>query len=74
LLSVVELISMLLQREGVQYLFGIPGQAGIIDLLDATEMGPVLCLIVSGALCSPYSPKAPITEQLDEYQPGLMVS
>lgn len=35
--SVVELISTLLKREGVQYLFGIPGGGGTIDLLDATE-------------------------------------
>lgn len=35
--SVVELISSLLKREGVRYLFGIPGGGGSIDLLDATE-------------------------------------
>jgi len=35
--TVVELISGLLKREGVQYLFGIPGGGGTIDLLDATE-------------------------------------
>jgi acetolactate synthase-1/2/3 large subunit len=35
--SVVELISMMLKREGVQYIFGIPGGGGTIDLLDATE-------------------------------------
>lgn len=35
--TVVELISTLLKREGVQYLFGIPGGGGTIDLLDATE-------------------------------------
>ena len=27
----------MLKREGVQYLFGIPGGGGTIDLLDATE-------------------------------------
>jgi acetolactate synthase I/II/III large subunit len=35
--TVVELISTLLKREGVQYIFGIPGGGGTIDLLDATE-------------------------------------
>ena len=35
--SVVELISTMLKREGVRYLFGIPGGGGTIDLLDATE-------------------------------------
>ena len=35
--TVVELISTMLKREGVQYLFGIPGGGGTIDLLDATE-------------------------------------
>ena len=35
--TVVELISIMLKREGVQYLFGIPGGGGTIDLLDATE-------------------------------------
>ncbi len=35
--SVVELIATMLKREGVQYLFGIPGGGGTIDLLDATE-------------------------------------
>jgi acetolactate synthase-1/2/3 large subunit len=35
--SVVELISTMLKREGVQYIFGIPGGGGTIDLLDATE-------------------------------------
>ena len=35
--TVVELVSMMLKREGVQYLFGIPGGGGTIDLLDATE-------------------------------------
>ena len=35
--TVVELISTILKREGVQYLFGIPGGGGTIDLLDATE-------------------------------------
>jgi acetolactate synthase I/II/III large subunit len=35
--SVVELISTLLKREGVRYIFGIPGGGGTIDLLDATE-------------------------------------
>lgn len=35
--TVVELISTVLKREGVQYLFGIPGGGGTIDLLDATE-------------------------------------
>lgn len=35
--TVVELISAMLKREGVQYLFGIPGGGGTIDLLDATE-------------------------------------
>lgn len=37
MLTVVELISTLLKREGVRYLFGIPGGGGTIDLLDATE-------------------------------------
>ena len=31
--TVVELISTILKREGVQYLFGIPGGGGTIDLL-----------------------------------------
>lgn len=35
--SVVELISTMLKREGVAYIFGIPGGGGTIDLLDATE-------------------------------------
>lgn len=35
--SVVELISTMLKREGVPYIFGIPGGGGTIDLLDATE-------------------------------------
>ena len=35
--TVVELISRMLKREGVQYLFGVPGGGGTIDLLDATE-------------------------------------
>lgn len=35
--AVVELISTMLKREGVRYLFGIPGGGGTIDLLDATE-------------------------------------
>jgi acetolactate synthase-1/2/3 large subunit len=35
--SVVELISTMLKREGVRYIFGIPGGGGTIDLLDATE-------------------------------------
>jgi len=35
--SVVELISAMLKREGVQYIFGIPGGGGTIDLLNATE-------------------------------------
>jgi len=35
--TVVELISTLLKREDVRYLFGIPGGGGTIDLLDATE-------------------------------------
>ncbi|HEV8343731.1 MAG TPA: thiamine pyrophosphate-binding protein [Candidatus Binatia bacterium] len=35
--TVVQLISNMLKREGVQYLFGIPGGGGTIDLLDATE-------------------------------------
>jgi acetolactate synthase-1/2/3 large subunit len=35
--TVVSLISTLLKREGVRYLFGIPGGGGTIDLLDATE-------------------------------------
>ena len=35
--TVVELISTVLKREGIQYLFGIPGGGGTIDLLDATE-------------------------------------
>jgi len=37
LATVVELISTMLKREGVRYLFGIPGGGGTIDLLDATE-------------------------------------
>ena len=35
--TVVDLIATMLKREGVQYLFGIPGGGGSIDLLDATE-------------------------------------
>ncbi len=35
--NVVELIATMLKREGVQYIFGIPGGGGTIDLLDATE-------------------------------------
>ncbi len=35
--SVVELISTMLKREGVRYIFGIPGGGGTIDLLNATE-------------------------------------
>ncbi len=35
--TVVELIATMLKREGVQYIFGIPGGGGTIDLLDATE-------------------------------------
>lgn len=35
--NVVELVSSMLKREGVQYLFGIPGGGATIDLLDATE-------------------------------------
>ncbi len=35
--NVVELISTMLKREGVRYMFGIPGGGGSIDLLDATE-------------------------------------
>src|SRR3972149_1116914 len=35
--TVVDLISTLLKREGVRYVFGIPGGGGTIDLLDATE-------------------------------------
>jgi thiamine pyrophosphate-dependent acetolactate synthase large subunit-like protein len=35
--TVVELILTLRKREGVQYLFGISGGGGTIDLLDATE-------------------------------------
>ncbi|MBI3065259.1 MAG: thiamine pyrophosphate-binding protein [Deltaproteobacteria bacterium] len=35
--AVCELISTLLKREGVRYLFGIPGGGGTIDLLAATE-------------------------------------
>ncbi|MDZ4164911.1 MAG: thiamine pyrophosphate-binding protein [Smithellaceae bacterium] len=35
--SVVELISTMLKREGVRYLFGIPGGGGTIELLDAAE-------------------------------------
>lgn len=35
--TVVELVSTLLKREGIQYVFGIPGGGGTIDLLDATE-------------------------------------
>jgi acetolactate synthase-1/2/3 large subunit len=35
--TVVELISTLLKREGVKYIFGIPGGGGTIDLLDAAD-------------------------------------
>ncbi|MDI6809812.1 MAG: thiamine pyrophosphate-binding protein [Candidatus Eisenbacteria bacterium] len=35
--TVVELISTMLKREGVQYIFGIPGGGGTIDLLSAAE-------------------------------------
>ena len=35
--NVVELIATMLKREGVRYIFGIPGGGGTIDLLDATE-------------------------------------
>jgi acetolactate synthase-1/2/3 large subunit len=35
--SVVELISSMLKREGIRYIFGIPGGGSTIDLLDATE-------------------------------------
>ena len=35
--NVVELVSAMLKREGVRYLFGIPGGGATIDLLDATE-------------------------------------
>lgn len=35
--NVVELITTMLKREGLQYIFGIPGGGGTIDLLDATE-------------------------------------
>ncbi|MBI2539599.1 MAG: thiamine pyrophosphate-binding protein [Deltaproteobacteria bacterium] len=35
--NVVELIAAMLKREGVRYIFGIPGGGGTIDLLDATE-------------------------------------
>ena len=35
--NVVELIATMLKREGVQYIFGIPGGGATIDLLDATE-------------------------------------
>ena len=35
--SVVELIASMLKREGVPYIFGIPGGGGTIDLLDVTE-------------------------------------
>ena len=35
--TVVELISTMLKREGVQHIFGIPGGGATIDLLDATE-------------------------------------
>jgi acetolactate synthase I/II/III large subunit len=35
--NVVELISTMLKREGVRYMFGIPGGGGSIDLLDAAE-------------------------------------
>jgi acetolactate synthase-1/2/3 large subunit len=37
LANVVELISTMLKREGVRYMFGIPGGGGSIDLLDAAE-------------------------------------
>jgi len=35
--NVVELIATMLKREGVPYIFGIPGGGGTIELLDATE-------------------------------------
>ena len=35
--TVVELISTMLKREGIQYIFGIPGGGATIDLLDAAE-------------------------------------
>jgi acetolactate synthase-1/2/3 large subunit len=35
--TVVELIATLLKREGVRYIFGIPGGGATIDLLDVTE-------------------------------------
>jgi thiamine pyrophosphate-dependent acetolactate synthase large subunit-like protein len=35
--TVVELVSMMLKREGVQSLFGIPGEGSTIDVPDATE-------------------------------------
>ena len=35
--SVVELIATMLKREGVPYIFGIPGGGATIELLDATE-------------------------------------
>lgn len=35
--TVVELIATMLKREGIEYIFGIPGGMGSIDLLDAAE-------------------------------------
>ena len=39
--SVVELIATMLKREGVPYIFGIPGGGGTIELLDATEQAGI---------------------------------
>jgi acetolactate synthase-1/2/3 large subunit len=39
--TVVELIAGMLKREGVQYIFGIPGGGGTIDLLDAAEQAGI---------------------------------
>lgn len=35
--TVVELISAMMKREGIQHIFGIPGGGATIDLLDVTE-------------------------------------
>ena len=35
--TVVELIASFLKQEGIEYIFGIPGGGGTIDLLDATD-------------------------------------
>ncbi|MGA2991009.1 MAG: thiamine pyrophosphate-binding protein [Candidatus Korobacteraceae bacterium] len=45
--TVVELISTVLKREGVRYVFGIPGGGGSIDLLDATEKAGIQFVLVT---------------------------